>query len=539
MGRLTARSGPPRGPADHAAGHLLPVRRAVRGRQAAAAGRTAAAIRRRRRARPGQPGRPRSARTRSASWRRTLGPAQPSTRSARSRQPRCTKWWPGRISYGAPLHAHVSEQVAENRACLAAYRATPAEVLSQAGALGPRSTAVHATHLTGSDIELLGGSRCHACFCPTTEADLADGIGPARALADAGSPLTLGSDSHAVIDLLEEARRVELGERLATQERGHFTAVELAAAATDSRARQPGLAGGGRTRARSARRLLHRRAGLAADRGRDGRHGAGVGHLRALPRPMSATSSSAAGTWWPTAGTSLSRTCRPRWPTRSAPCCTNGPGCWLRWAGAAGRVGLRQPGADARAGVAGLDCAGAVPVRLAGRLMPPVPPLRRFLCFLPPRSVLRRLALPELAGFTPAKSAPRISVTGPGVPICQARLGQRVLPGRERLERASSACTRRRPGPGPRSPPSWWRYGASLPTPTTSKPSLRSLAAVRAAKPGLPGAVHHAHLDLAGWLGGQVAVPDLARCGPSGTARRPAAGRPSGAGRSSGTRRCP
>jgi formiminoglutamate deiminase len=135
---------------------------------------------------------------------------------------------------GTPLHAHLSEQVAENRACLAAYRATPAEVLSQAGALGPRSTVVHATHLTGSDIDLLGGLRCHVCFCPTTEADLADGIGPARDLADAGGILTLGSDSQAVIDLLVEARRVELGERLATQERGHFTAVELATAATES-----------------------------------------------------------------------------------------------------------------------------------------------------------------------------------------------------------------------------------------------------------------------------------------------------------------
>ncbi len=134
--------------------------------------------------------------------------------------------------YGVPLHAHVSEQVAENRACLAAYRATPAEVLAEAGALGPRSTAVHATHLTDSDIELLAGSRCHVCMCPTTEADLADGIGRARALADEGSPLTLGSDSHAVIDLFEEARRVELGERLASQERGHFTAAELAAAAS-------------------------------------------------------------------------------------------------------------------------------------------------------------------------------------------------------------------------------------------------------------------------------------------------------------------
>jgi formiminoglutamate deiminase len=136
--------------------------------------------------------------------------------------------------YGAPLHAHLSEQVAENRACLAAYRATPAEVLAQAGALGPRSTAVHATHLTGTDIDLLGGLRCHVCLCPTTEADLADGIGPARDLADAGSILTVGSDSQAVVDVLEEARRVELGERLATQERGHFTAVELATAATES-----------------------------------------------------------------------------------------------------------------------------------------------------------------------------------------------------------------------------------------------------------------------------------------------------------------
>ena len=134
--------------------------------------------------------------------------------------------------YGAPLHAHVSEQVAENRACLAAYRATPAEVLSAAGALGPRGTAVHATHLTGGDVALLGESREYVCMCPTTEADLADGIGPAYELASAGSPVTLGSDSQAIVDILEEARRVELGERLASQERGCFTAVDLATAAT-------------------------------------------------------------------------------------------------------------------------------------------------------------------------------------------------------------------------------------------------------------------------------------------------------------------
>ncbi len=138
--------------------------------------------------------------------------------------------WSHRL--GAPLHAHLSEQAAENEACLAAYRRTPAEVLYDTGALGPRSTMVHATHLTARDIELLGGSRAFACLCPTTEADLADGIGPASALASAGSPLTVGSDSQAVIDLFEEARRVEQYERLATGQRGHFTADALARAAT-------------------------------------------------------------------------------------------------------------------------------------------------------------------------------------------------------------------------------------------------------------------------------------------------------------------
>ena len=134
--------------------------------------------------------------------------------------------------HAAPVHAHLSEQPAENDACLAAYGDTPAGVLSAAGVLGPRATMVHATHLTSRDIELIGGSRAFACFCPTTEADLADGIGPARALATAGARLTVGSDSQAVIDLFTEARRVELDQRLATGQRGHFTAAELAGVAT-------------------------------------------------------------------------------------------------------------------------------------------------------------------------------------------------------------------------------------------------------------------------------------------------------------------
>ncbi|MGC4110203.1 MAG: formimidoylglutamate deiminase, partial [Nocardioides sp.] len=57
---------------------------------------------------------------------------------------------------GRPLHAHLSEQVAENDRCVRAYGATPTRVLADAGALGPLSTVVHATHLTPTDVGLLG-----------------------------------------------------------------------------------------------------------------------------------------------------------------------------------------------------------------------------------------------------------------------------------------------------------------------------------------------------------------------------------------------
>jgi len=135
-------------------------------------------------------------------------------------------------AHGAPVHAHLSEQPLENHECRAAFGRTPAEVLYEAGALGPRSTMVHATHLTERDVELLGGSLSTVCMCPVTEADLGDGVGPAPALAAAGSPLALGSDGHSVVDLIEEARWLELAQRLVTRRRGHFSAADLATAAT-------------------------------------------------------------------------------------------------------------------------------------------------------------------------------------------------------------------------------------------------------------------------------------------------------------------
>jgi len=134
----------------------------------------------------------------------------------------------------APLHIHLSEQQAENEACLAAYGVTPTRLLHEADLLGPTTTVVHATHLTDDDIELLGTTGTRVCITPTTERDLADGIGPARRLHEAGCPISIGSDSHAVVDPFEELRALELDERLGTGERGHWTAAELMAVGTTS-----------------------------------------------------------------------------------------------------------------------------------------------------------------------------------------------------------------------------------------------------------------------------------------------------------------
>jgi formiminoglutamate deiminase len=134
----------------------------------------------------------------------------------------------------APLHVHLSEQPAENDACVAATGRTPAALLADHGALGPTTTAVHATHVTPDDVALLGRASTTACLCPTTERSLADGVGPASGLASAGCPLAVGSDSQAVIDLFEEVRAIELDQRLVTGRRGHHRPAALLAAATSA-----------------------------------------------------------------------------------------------------------------------------------------------------------------------------------------------------------------------------------------------------------------------------------------------------------------
>ncbi len=121
--------------------------------------------------------------------------------------------------FNLPLHIHLSEQPAENEACQAEHGCSPAELLARVGALArPRGlTAVHAVHLTEHDRALLAEQI--VCACPTTEADLGDGIVAASELAAAGTALCLGSDSNSIIDLIQEARLLEMHERLRTGRR--------------------------------------------------------------------------------------------------------------------------------------------------------------------------------------------------------------------------------------------------------------------------------------------------------------------------------
>ncbi|MBB5787733.1 formimidoylglutamate deiminase [Jiangella mangrovi] len=152
--------------------------------------------------------------------------------------------WAG--AHDAPLHVHLSEQPAENQAAVTAYGRTPARLLADHGALTARTTAVHANHVTADDIALLGAASAAVCACPTTEQDLADGLAPTGPLRAAGSPLCVGSDQHAVVDLLLEARLLEHHERLRTGERGTFTPATLVTALTEAGHASLGWNGNGR-----------------------------------------------------------------------------------------------------------------------------------------------------------------------------------------------------------------------------------------------------------------------------------------------------
>ena len=172
-----------------------------------------------------------------------LGAAVHSVRAVDPHSMAAVACWAAEVQ--RPLHIHVSEQPTENEECRRVYGGSPVELLDRSGVLSPNTTLVHGTHVGRDDIGVIAGSGAGCCFCPTTERDLADGIGPSRSLAEAGVALSLGTDSQACIDVLGEVQALAHHDRLASLERGGHSAPELLSMATGAGYDALGWPGGG------------------------------------------------------------------------------------------------------------------------------------------------------------------------------------------------------------------------------------------------------------------------------------------------------
>jgi formimidoylglutamate deiminase len=143
------------------------------------------------------------------------------------------------------VHMHIAEQPAEVSACVEEYGRTPIALLETEGLLSERFTAVHAIHVTAKAIPSLARAGAIVCACPTTERNLGDGVVPADEYFKHDVPVCLGSDSHAQIDLLEDARELEYHLRLQKLERALLGGAGLLFdCATINGARSIGAAGG-------------------------------------------------------------------------------------------------------------------------------------------------------------------------------------------------------------------------------------------------------------------------------------------------------
>jgi formimidoylglutamate deiminase len=118
-----------------------------------------------------------------------------------------------------PIHMHIAEQPAEVSTCIEEYGRSPVALLETEGLLSQRFTGVHCIHITPKAVGMLARARASICACPTTERNLGDGVVPADAFTNEGVPISLGTDSHIQIDLLEDARELEYHIRLKKMER--------------------------------------------------------------------------------------------------------------------------------------------------------------------------------------------------------------------------------------------------------------------------------------------------------------------------------
>lgn len=118
-----------------------------------------------------------------------------------------------------PIHIHIAEQIGEVQDCLATRGARPVEWLFDHASVDARWTLIHATHLSDREREQIARSGAVAGLCPTTEANLGDGLFPLADYLDADGTLGIGSDSHISVSPVEELRWLEYGQRLATRHR--------------------------------------------------------------------------------------------------------------------------------------------------------------------------------------------------------------------------------------------------------------------------------------------------------------------------------
>lgn len=148
----------------------------------------------------------------------TLGAVAHSIRAATPEE--IDELWAEAVARDLPFHMHVEEQRQEIEGCVAIYGAPPMRLLLDRLELSDRFSGVHLTHTAPHDLEELAGCGAHALVCPTTEANLGDGIFDLPRWLSAGGATCLGTDSNAVISMVEEARWLELVQRLAREGRG-------------------------------------------------------------------------------------------------------------------------------------------------------------------------------------------------------------------------------------------------------------------------------------------------------------------------------
>jgi len=128
------------------------------------------------------------------------------------------------LAAGAPIHIHIAEQLREVEDCLRWSGARPVEWLIDNVAVDAQWCLIHATHMTGPETARLAASGAVAGLCPITEANLGDGLFPAQAFLAGGGRIGIGSDSNVLIDLSEELRLLEYGQRLTARARNILSA---------------------------------------------------------------------------------------------------------------------------------------------------------------------------------------------------------------------------------------------------------------------------------------------------------------------------